>query len=58
MISYGEYAKLRCPQLHIQAKNYQLLGRLEGDGKVEARGVYVWRKHEKRVKYVPTRQED
>ena len=27
MVSHGEDAKLRCPQLHIQAKNYQLLGK-------------------------------
>ena len=27
MISHGEHAKLRCSQLHTQAKNYQLLGR-------------------------------
>ena len=27
MCSHSEHAKLRCPQLHIQAKNYQLLGK-------------------------------
>ena len=27
MISHSEHAKLRCPQLHTQAKNYQLLER-------------------------------
>ena len=27
MFSHGEYAKLKCLQLHTQAKNYQLLGR-------------------------------
>ena len=27
MISHGKHTKLRCPQLHTQAKNYQLLER-------------------------------
>ena len=47
MISHGEHAKLKCPQLHTQAKNYQLLEKKEVDVKVEARGVHVSRKCEK-----------
>ena len=54
MFSHGEYAKLKCLQLHTQAKNYQLQGRQEVDGKVEARGVYVRRKHEKQDEYART----
>ena len=52
--AHGEYIKVRYPQLYTQAKNYQKLEIYKVDRKVEACGLHIRRKLEKRDEYAHT----